>query len=153
MSVRDALQSPHMPRQAEPSYLRHKTPQKIETAVLLSAWHGEEGSCAKHHNFCPRCFMHERGLTPAHGVSAISTVSDELWLCSLSPQSRAELALPWQPGGVRASRVASTACDLKLHGCSYDLWCSCSLQAWLCAVFGVHLRACSTPRQDARGEP
>lgn len=100
------LQSPHVPCQAESSYLRHKTPPKIKIAVLLSAWHREGGSCAKHHNFCPWCFMHEGGLTPARGVSAISVVSDGSWLCSLSPWSRAGLALPWQPGGALARRVA-----------------------------------------------
>lgn len=106
--VRDALQAPHVPCQAEPSYLGQKPPQKIKIAVLLSAWHGEEGI----HNFCSQCFMCEGGLTPARDVSAISAVSNGSWLCSLSPRSRAGLALPWQPGGVIASRVASTACVL-----------------------------------------
>lgn len=78
--VNDALQSPHMLCQAEPSYLGHKTLQKIEITVLLSAWHREKGSCMKHHNFCARYFMHKGGFTTACGVSVISAVSNGLWL-------------------------------------------------------------------------
>lgn len=41
--------------------------------------------------------MREGGLTPARSVSAISAASGESWLCSLSTQSYAGLALPWSP--------------------------------------------------------
>jgi len=135
--VRGVLQSPRMPCQAEPSYLEHKTPQEIRTAVRLSAWCGEEGSCAKRRNFCPLWFMREEGLAPACGASAISAASNGSWLCSLSPQSCVGLALPQQPGGFLAGRAASTACDAKLCGHSCGLWFGCPIPAWLCAVFSV----------------
>lgn len=144
--MRDALLSPHVHvrQNLVISGIKRSKKSKEHHCCQLGIWMREAVWTATTSVLSVLC-VKEVSLQPVVFLPSLLSRGFDPW----APRAM----LGWLCLGVPASRVASTACDLEVHGCSWELWSSCLLPSWLCAVFGVQLRACSTPRQDAYGEP